>query len=67
MPKEKIMGPGPTLEEAFAEIKQRNQHMNPEFVDLFIDVIYKMVIEILEEEEQANVQKDEKQNVSDSK
>ena len=41
--------------------------MDPEFVDLFIDVIYKMVIEILKEEEQANVQKDEKKNVRDNK
>ena len=45
------MGNEPTLRETLEEVKKRNQHMDPEFVDLFIDVIYKMVIEILEEED----------------
>ena len=67
MPRVKKTGTGPTLEESLAEVKKRNQHMDPEFGDLFIDMIYKMVIEILKEEEQANVQKDEKKNVRDNK
>ena len=51
MPNPKKMGNEPTLKETLEEVKKRNQHMDPEFVDLFIDVIYKMVIEILEEED----------------
>ena len=44
------IGTGPTLEEALEDVRRRNQQMTPEFVDMFIDVIYRMVIEILEEE-----------------
>ena len=44
------IGAGPTLEEALEDVRKRNQQMTPEFVDMFIDVIYRMVIEILEEE-----------------
>ena len=44
------IGTGPTLKEALEDVRRRNQQMTPEFVDMFIDVIYRMVIEILEEE-----------------
>lgn len=53
MPKEKIMGNEPSLEETIAEVKKRNQQMTPEFVDMFIDVIYKMVVDKIERKEKS--------------
>ena len=40
-----------TLELKLVEVKKRNKDLDPEFVDMFIDVIYRMVVEMLEEEE----------------
>ena len=40
-----------TLELNLVEVKKRNKDLDPEFVDMFIDVIYRMVVEMLEEEE----------------
>ena len=39
-----------TLELKLVEVKKRNKDLDPEFVDMFIDVIYRMVVEMLEEE-----------------
>lgn len=51
MPRSKTTGTEQTPEEVIVEIKEKNQQMTPEFVDLFIDVIYRMVIKIIEKEE----------------
>ena len=55
MKREKKICDGPTLEESIEEVRRRNQQMTPEFVDQFIDVIYRMVVDILQEEEQAKL------------
>ena len=41
-----------TLELKLVEVKKRNKDLDPEFVDMFIDVIYRMVVEMLEEEDE---------------
>ena len=55
MKREKKICDGPTLEESIEEVRRRNQQMTPEFVDQFIDVIYRMVVDILQEKEQAKL------------
>ena len=55
MKREKKICDGPTLEESIEEVRRRNQQMTPEFVDQFIDVIYRIVVDILQEEEQAKL------------
>ena len=57
-----------TLELKLVEVKKRNKDLDPEFVDMFIDVIYRMVVEMLEEEdEEKRVQKTEKKNQRNTK
>ena len=41
-----------TLELKLVEVKKRNKDLDPEFVDMFIDVIYRMVVEMLEEDKE---------------
>lgn len=60
MPKEKIMGNEPSLEETIAEVKKRNQQMTPEFVDMFIDVIYRMVVDMIERKEKSPLESNPK-------
>ena len=57
-----------TLELKLVEVKKRNKDLDPEFVDMFIDVIYRMVVEMLEEEDkEKHVQKTEKKNQRNTK
>ena len=57
-----------TLELKLVEVKKRNKDLDPEFVDMFIDVIYRMVVEMLEEEDEVkHVQKTEKKNQRNTK
>ena len=56
-----------TLELKLVEVKKRNKDLDPEFVDMFIDVIYRMVVEMLEEDEKKHVQKTEKKNQRNTK
>ena len=57
-----------SLELKLVEVKKRNKDLDPEFVDMFIDVIYRMVVEILkEEDEKKHVQKAEKKNQRNTK
>ena len=55
MKRQKKVCDGPTLEESIEEVRRRNQQMTPEFVDQFIDIIYRMVIDILQEEERTKL------------
>lgn len=41
-----------TLKLKLVEVKKRNKDLDPEFVDMFIDVIYRMVVEVLEEDKE---------------
>lgn len=38
----------PSLEEAIEEVKRTHQQYSPEFIDLFVDVLFQMVVEIIE-------------------
>lgn len=41
----------PSLEEAIEEVKRTHQQYSPEFIDLFVDVLFQMVVEIIESKE----------------
>ena len=38
----------PSLEEAIEEVKRTHQQYTPEFIDLFVDVLFQMVVETIE-------------------
>ena len=42
------MGKDPTLEESIAEVKKQHQTLTPEFIDLFVDVLYEMIVDLAE-------------------
>ena len=54
MGRRKKVDDGFSLELKLVEVKKRNKDLDPEFVDMFIDVIYRMVVETLEEDEKKN-------------
>ena len=41
----------PSLEEAVEEVKRTHQQYTPEFIGLFVDVLFQMVVEIIESKE----------------
>ena len=55
MPKKNTHETEQTITLKTVEIKKRNQQITPEFADMFIDVIYRMIIEMLEEEEKESL------------